>query len=121
MTEINSQTIVLNGFITPYTLDLIEELDHKEFIWYYSSILIIGVEASVRITSGIINLSIDINGLSISESDPLLTVEKESNQSKCLSVIGNNNKLNLGDRLSIHIWEAAESKDLSVKFTYKFV
>ena len=112
-----SVTLTLNGIIESYVKDLIESLNHQSFVWYYAPAEILGIDAKVGINSGKVEIVLDINGRSISKTDPLIIVNGSGN--KLVSDIDSDrNKLKIGDRISIRTLKVDESKNLSFQFSY---
>ena len=108
------------GEITSYTNDLLESVNQNPVIWYLNPIEIISIEPVIKVSNSNIELCFDINGLSISDSDPFFIIEKETGVGKQVANFSYR-QLKFGDRISIRTLELKDAKDLIVNISYKFL
>lgn len=119
-TIIKNYYLSVYGEIPSFTDDLLETVNEQPCIWYLNPIEIIDIEPVVKLSIGNCELCFDINGMSISESEPFYIIEKETGIGKRVSEFSYR-YLNFGDRISIRTLDLNNVKDLVINIYYKFL
>lgn len=108
------------GEIPSFTNDLLETINGQPAIWYLKPAELIEIEPTIKITTNNLELCFDINGMSISETEPFFIIEKETGIGKRVSEFSCR-ILNFGDRFSIRTLDLKDAKDLVVNISYRFL